>query len=184
MPLPGCAWWHLILTNHATWLPGDPRGFRDHDHRVHSSGDYKHRPPAGEKAGLHDYAKRHAGPERIFTPEQRVWVGEALLNAIRGTERRCLTVAVGPSHSHVLIEADDNLSAAKALTGRLKRVSSYALRDRLPGQIWAQRGKPIRIRDREHQLNVFNYILDHAEKEGAWTWRFDRGEHGVLGEKR
>ena len=173
MPLPGCAWWHLILTGRCTWLPGDPRGFRSRDHRIHSGGDYKHRPPEGEHAGLHAYHRRKAGHEHVFTPKHRALVGEALRRAAEFAERRCLTVAVGPSHGHLLIECEDRLDEAKKLAGRLKRVSSILVRETLPGRIWADGGKPIRIRNREHQLSVFEYILDHAEKEGAWTWRFD-----------
>ncbi len=53
MPTPGKCWWHNILSTHGSWLPGNPRGFRSRNHRIHSSGDYKNPPPLGEHAGLH-----------------------------------------------------------------------------------------------------------------------------------
>ena len=31
-------WRHVILNLRHTWLPGDPRGFRNRGHRTHSSG--------------------------------------------------------------------------------------------------------------------------------------------------
>jgi hypothetical protein len=37
------------------------------------------------------------------------------------------------------------------------------------GKLWAKRCKVVRIRDREHQQNVYRYILDHR-REGAWVW--------------
>ena len=44
------------------------------------------------------------------------------------------------------------------------------------GLLWAVRSKVIPIRDRAHQLNAYNYILEHAE-EGAWVWDFLKGEN-------
>ena len=82
MPQPGCAWWHLILSGRNTWLPGDARGFRNRDHRVHSSGDYKNRPPQGEHQGLYDYHKQRAGDPIVFQPTHRTVLGEAMYEAI------------------------------------------------------------------------------------------------------
>lgn len=174
MPLPGYAWWHLILSGHCTWLPGDARGFRSRAHRIHSSGDYKNRPPEEEHKGLRCYNQDHAAKPRFFQPEHRKLLGETVLAAITRAELRCLAVAVGASHSHLLVECQDDYMVARRLSGRLKQVSSFAVRDFLPGKIWAKGGKPIRIKDQRHQQQVFFYILEHAEKEDAWVWRFDQ----------
>jgi hypothetical protein len=53
MPKPGMRWRHCVIGTHNSWLPGDPRGFRAIDHKIHSSGDYKNPPPEGEHSGLH-----------------------------------------------------------------------------------------------------------------------------------
>ncbi len=53
-----CVWFHITCNTYGSWLPGDPCGFRDHDHRIHSSGNYKGPPPAGEHTLLHQNARR------------------------------------------------------------------------------------------------------------------------------
>jgi hypothetical protein len=40
-----------------------------------------------------------------------------------------------------------------------------------PGRVWAKRGKIVPISDREHQVRVMNYIIEHAS-EGAVVWSF------------
>jgi hypothetical protein len=49
-------WFHVILTTYGAWLPGDPRGFRTPNHRLHIEGDYKTPPLTGKHARLHETA--------------------------------------------------------------------------------------------------------------------------------
>ena len=51
MPAEGMLWRHVICHAKNTWLHGDERGFRDRDHRAHSSGDYYNPPPKDEHQG-------------------------------------------------------------------------------------------------------------------------------------
>jgi hypothetical protein len=51
MAQPGMLWRHVIINTFCTWLHSDERGFRSRKHRIHSSGDYRRRPPKGEHAG-------------------------------------------------------------------------------------------------------------------------------------
>jgi hypothetical protein len=55
MPLRGKAWWHVQIGTYCAWLPGDKRGFRNRDHRIDSTGDYRDPPPPDEHAGLREY---------------------------------------------------------------------------------------------------------------------------------
>ena len=172
----GCCWWHLILSTYGSWLPGDARGFRNKEHRVHSSGDYRHRPPVGEHRQLHEHAQKSTSAAVIFSPTQRRDAGQAICQSIKRANVQCLALAAGPTHVHLLVEYDWHWEAIEKLAGRLKQTSSFQLRETIPGRLWAGRGRPIRIRDRDHHRNVFHYILNHGQKEGAWVWRFDRGE--------
>ncbi|MEM6458805.1 MAG: hypothetical protein AAF710_05370 [Planctomycetota bacterium] len=172
MPPPDTRWWHLILTARGQWLPGDPRGFRSRRHRIHSSGDYKHHPPADEHQDLFRYHKRHAAPPVTFPVPVRELLGRALQTKTKALKLQCLCLAVGPSHAHMLLRGPADFDETRKIVGRLKQAASHAVRSDLPGRIWADGGKPIPIRDREHQLRVFRYILKH-ENEGAWVWRFD-----------
>jgi hypothetical protein len=55
---------------------------------------------------------------------------------------------------------------------RRRRESMFELRKGgWKTKLWGKRGKFLRIRDRPHQLNVFRYILRHAE-HGAWVWYY------------
>jgi hypothetical protein len=91
-------------------------------------------------------------------------------------EMPCLCLAAGPTHTHLLASLRDDWTFVKKQVGRLKQAGSHAIRDVLPGKVWAAGGKPIRVRDRGHHREVFGYILKHV-REGAWVWRFD-GEQG------
>ncbi len=172
MPHAGRAWWHLILTTKGSWLPGDPRGFRDHNHRLHSSGDYRHLPPTGEHAGLLRHNQRLAAAAVILSPAARELIGSALRSKLQLDACRTLALTVAPTHAHLLVELAGDYLAVRQYMGHLKRTSSHAVRQVLPGTVWAKSGRPIQIKDRAHQLQVFQYICAHAQKERAWVWTF------------
>jgi len=122
-------WWHLILTCRGQWLPGDPRGFRSRDHRLHSSGDYKHRPPDGEHEGLHHTMQKRSADAVLIPEHARQPLGAAMLHKATNIEAPCLTLAVGPSHTHMLIALANDWDTVKRDTGRLKQAGSHAIRD-------------------------------------------------------
>lgn len=167
-------WFHIMWSTYGAWPPGDPRGFRNRFHRIHSSGDYKNPPPKGEHAGLHRHAKRimHKSPV-MLVPELRQRARDAILEKADALELLVVTVAVSATHAHVLAKLD----AARLIevVGKLKRHSSHSMRDALPGQVWAARRKDKPIRDRAHQMRIVRYILDHALKEGASVWCTRKG---------
>lgn len=75
-------WFHIMWSTYGVWLHGDPRGFRDRFHRIHSSGDYKHPPPKGEHAGLHRYMARIMHKEPVSLDRS---LREPTLDAILGS---------------------------------------------------------------------------------------------------
>jgi len=167
-------WWHLILSTKRSWLPGDARGFRSREHRIHSSGDYKQRPPDDEHAGLRNTNEQYAAPVEI-PRELRGVVVDAIHRKLDKQAYEVLVIAVGMHHAHLLVRLPDDYTSVKKVAGQLKQASSHAVREHLPGRLWADGGKPIRIRSRRHQLEVFEYIREHA-KEGATVWCFKDGE--------
>jgi len=71
---------------------------------------------------------------------------------------------------------DENreLAIARHFVGIAKKESALALSDAnlMPnGGVWAKRCRVLSIRDRAHQLNVYNYIKKHASR-GAAIWVF------------
>jgi REP element-mobilizing transposase RayT len=166
-------WWHVIISTLNSWLPGDKRGFRSRGHKLHSSGDYKRPPPAGEHAGLQRYHKERAGEAVVIPAECREIVGRAILAKLNKLGYRVLAVAVAATHSHWLVEMPEDESDVRKIVGQCKTKSSHAIRAQVPGRVWAYRGKNIRVKDRTHQLNVYRYILTQPD---AWIGDFKKAE--------
>ena len=170
----GRAWFHVQWSTFGTWLPGDPRGFRNHKHRIHSSGDYKNPPPKGEHAGLRRYAQRvmHGKAVTLSSPLRERVRDEIVRKSIDlGLDPRALAVCF--NHVHLLANLDAH--RIRASVGQLKRASSHRISDAIAGTVWAARCHPLLVRDREHYLTVFRYILAHERREGAAVWRKQAG---------
>ena len=176
MSSPGKRWYHATFGTHNSWLPGDPRGFRNKQHRIHSSGDHRNPPPKGEHAGLHAHAKSISGDTVMLCPSQREVAGLALQQTMEKHGHKLLIIAVGGMHVHMLVELPNELRKAKNAIGYAKMAASMRLKDDLPSKVWARGGNNKPIRDEEHHRNTFKYILDHRT-EGAWVWTF-RDEEG------
>ncbi len=165
---PRHRWVHLILHTRNSWLHGDPRGFRDRRHRIHSSGDYKNPPPPGEHGGLNVWARGRAGDAvKLDAASCRAALGVAVRKM---ADAGCvpLVVLVGANHVHAL-HALPTGAAADQIIHALKRRMSLAIAKHIPRPVWAP-GQSIRtIRDAGHQRNAFNYICRHGG-EGAVLW--------------
>lgn len=184
MPEPGMLWRHVIINTRGTWLHGDARGFRSRKHRIHSSGDYRNPPPPGEHAGLHDYHQARSRGEVTLANALRRTIGRALLANLLGRHYRVLAVAVGKVHAHVLVELPESLPIVKAIVGDAKRHSSRAIRDQLPGSVWAA-GGTFKIVAHDGYLRGANDYILYDQGPGAWTWSFkDRSREGMFGRKR
>ena len=59
------------------------------------------------------------------------------------------------------------------MIGRVKKVSSHRIRDRLPGKVWSKGCNFVSIRDERHWLNVLKYIEDHAHNSWMYKGDFD-----------
>jgi hypothetical protein len=125
-------WLHVQWSTYGAWLPGDPRGFRNRDHRIHSSGTYKAPPPSGEHIGLLWYATSRLKKNPVtLSMEHRVLARDAIVQKAAILRRPLAALAVCGQHVHALISVDDSIVDAEV--GKLKRHSSHALRDGLPG---------------------------------------------------
>jgi len=175
MPLPGKCWYHITIGTHNSWLPGDPRGFRTRDHRLHSSGDHKHPPPEGEHAGLHSFAKGISGDPVVLPAGARAIACKKLVAALQRHRTHVLIVSVGGMHAHLLVELPTDKTQAKKLIGVAKKSASHSIAKAIPGKVWSHGCGLKPIRNVEHQRNTFAYIARHAE-DGAALWTFrDKG---------
>jgi hypothetical protein len=165
---------HGICMYHGQWLPGDERGWRSRDHKVHSSGDYRHPPPAGEHDGLRTWTERamRGKPIRLRKCEYPM-LGMAFVYKLHALGGRVRCLECGPTHVHVLY--DSNGADAKSELAKAKQFASLKLTTRA-GRIWARDASVDQVRNVQHARRLWVYILKHAQKEGAWTWRYDRDE--------
>ncbi|MEM6257296.1 MAG: hypothetical protein AAGI37_03160 [Planctomycetota bacterium] len=197
--MPGWnGWYHCMSNTYGTWLPGDPRGFRTRKHREHVGGDYKNPPPKGKYHTRHEHAKQSLKRDVVvLSAEARQACVEAMVQAWLDVHKvEVLAASVSAMHIHVLARFGDVPSnpvdevdgvkptpsrgglrekdPARYFVAIAKERSAKSLAEAglvAPGGVWAKRGKIVPIRDRQHQLNAYRYILDHAS-EGAAVWCF------------
>jgi hypothetical protein len=175
MPLLGTTWYHVTVGTLNSWLPGDPRGFRTRDHKLHSSGHHRSPPPVGEHAGLLTCARSAAGTPLVLPRPLRRVIGLAFVERLEQLDRQLLVISVGGLHCHNQVLLPTDRDAAKREIGLCKRHASFKVRAQLPGRIWARECGLAPIRDRQHQINTYNYIRNHYHS-GAWVWTFREGE--------
>ena len=172
MPKDTRIWHHIILTTYGAWLYGDPRGFRTRHHREHVIGDYNNPPPAGTYFEQEQRSREQLKQPPVELP--KIWrpkVGRAVWQELTRLGAWVLVMAVAGQHVHLLVKLPRG--RARPWAGRAKRYATLRLRELgWQGKLWGVRGKAVRIRDRQHQVNTFNYIRRHAEV-GAWigVWK-------------
>jgi hypothetical protein len=165
-------WFHVTTHTYGAWLYGDARGFRTRHHREHVEGDYKNPPPRGKyDAKAARSRKLLKQPPVILTPEWRKIIGEAVRDKLRDLGALVLCVSMSGQHAHLLAKMLPGPIPRKWVGQAKKHAKFIANAAGWTGKLWAVRSKPTPVKDREHQLNVFHYILRHAE-EGAWVWDF------------
>lgn len=161
-------WHHLILTTYGAWLPGDARGFRTRHHREHVDGDYRDPPPRLDYVKLRRTCNAQLKQEVVsIAAKWRPLLGEALIEKFTLLGANVLIVAVASQHVHLLAKLRP--ADVRKFSGMAKKHSTFTLHNhRWTGLVWGRRGKVIRIRDRQHQVNTFRYILRHRQ-QGAWV---------------
>jgi hypothetical protein len=162
-------WQHVVLGTRCAWLHGDERGFRDRRHRIDSSGDYKNRPPEGEHEGLHRYFKANSRDPVDFDSNVRILVCRYFVLKLKEMGIRVIAVSVGKRHLHALVYMVDDYQEKRLLIGRAKQRASHAVREILPGTIWAGGGKYKPVDNAPYLHNVFQY-LRVGQEPGTVAW--------------
>ena len=171
MPTPGKRWYHITFGTLNSWLPGDPRGFRARNHKIHSSGDHKNPPPKGEHAELHAYSQSISGNPALLPKALHRLIGERVIDNLSQHGDRVLVISVSAMHIHLLAELSCDPAQAKLVIGNAKKSASQAIGDALPGRVWSRDCGIKPIRDEEHHCNTYLYIRKHA-LEGAFVWTY------------
>ncbi|HVK18889.1 MAG TPA: hypothetical protein VM533_18305 [Fimbriiglobus sp.] len=165
-------WFHCTTHTYGAWLHGDPRGFRTRHHREHVEGDYKNPPPKGKYDWQYQRSQKLLKQAPVMLARDwRPVIGEALVEMFLRLEAQLLCLSMGGQHCHLLAKMPPG-PVPKEWIGRAKKHSHFLANERgWTGKLWAVGSKVIPVRDRAHQLNVFQYILRHS-REGAWIWDF------------
>jgi hypothetical protein len=162
--LATCGDWEPVLVLH-----GDERGFRSRKHRIHSSGDYKDRPPETEHRGLREYHRRRSGRPVNFRIDVRIVIVREFVCKMQSLGLPIIACAIGKRHLHALTELPFDYAEMKKAVGKCKQKASHAVRQILPGIIWAEGNEFNRIKDRGHFQNAYDYIRTKQEP-GAVVW--------------
>jgi len=167
-------WYHVNGNTYGTWLPGDPRGWREKRHRKHVPGDYKNPPPPGFGDDILRRSRRLLKyPPVRFDPDQRELAGTALVETLLARRIEVLALSMDAIHYHILGRFPDG--QVRRHVGRAKLHAYHLLRERWQvGKVWQALCNVTPVSDRTHQVNVFRYIRSHADK-GAWVWTFHEG---------
>ena len=171
-------WRHIVVGTQCSWLHGDARGFRSRDHRLHSSGDYKDPPPAGEHEGLHRYHQQRSAEPVDLTIDARVIVCRAFVNKWRSLGYRIIACSVGKRHLHAVVEGPDDYGELTKAVGKAKQAASHAVRHLVPGTIWAATGGFKPVRGTGHLRNSYKYVRTRQEA-GTVVWSHRDDENWV-----
>ena len=175
-------WYHCTAWAYGRWLRGDPRGWRERDHRLHVAGDYKHPP---ERTPYADALYRRSkalmrNPPVTFAAGDRPTMGKLALESLAIQKIAVAALSVGGEHLHLLIQCPKK--NPKVVVGKVKNhIWMHLINggpmlkprnpENPPAPLWAVESHPKPVKDKAHGTNVVAYILDH-EEEGAWVWAF------------
>ncbi|MFO0864971.1 MAG: hypothetical protein U0744_10020 [Gemmataceae bacterium] len=155
-----------MVSTYRSWLPGDKRGFRSRDHKIHSSGDYKEPPPLDEHAGLRAFHAKD-GSKVVIPFDVKELLGRKILAKFEKLDLRINAVSVSSTHSHWLAELPADRTEAKRVVGEIKAIAGQAVRKLIPGGIWARGAKLTPVDAPRYQRNVYFYII---RQDDAWVW--------------
>ena len=171
-------WQHIMIGTRCSWLHGDRRGFRDRDHRKHSTGDYKNPPPENEHANLRRYYEKRSGKPVDFDLGLRIEVCRHFVSKMLSLGFRVIACSVGKRHLHALVELVSDYHERRKIVGKCKQKASHAVRLILPGNIWAEGGEFKKINDADHLTNAYDYIRTKQEP-GAIVWSHKPDENWI-----
>ena len=181
MSAPWNYWYHVSSNTKATWLHGDPRGFRTRHHREHIEGDYRN-PPL---SGTYDEKLRRSksllkDPPVNLTFEHRLIVCRTMAEALDFHKIWFANIAIGSKHFHLLAQFPPDrtmangrpiLDPAMHFTGIAKKESARrlsALGLKPQGHTWGKKSHPVPIEIEEHFLYLRDeYIPEHVNQGAA-----------------
>jgi hypothetical protein len=113
-------WRHVMLGTRCSWLHGNLKGFRNREHRIHSSGDYKNPPPKDEHRGLREYHEKRSGKPVSLDQSLRIIVAREFVLKMKALGYRVIVCSVGAKHLHSIAELPERHAEVKREVGKCK----------------------------------------------------------------
>jgi hypothetical protein len=104
-----------------------------------------------------------------LTLQVRIAVLRAFVEKMQALGFRIIAASCGEKHLHGLPELVTEYGECRKIVGKCKQKASHAVRDVLPGRIWAEGGSYEEIEDVGHLHNTYNYIREKQEA-GTVVW--------------
>jgi hypothetical protein len=101
----------------------------------------------------------------------RARIGLELLKQFLKRGYRVLCISVSRLHIHLLVELPIDEKETKRIVGLCKGAASHAVRDVMPGCVFAEGASYELILNPDHHGNVYDYIL-YKQGKGAFSWCF------------
>ncbi len=167
-------WYHVNGNTYGTWLRGDPRGWRARKHREHCEGDYKNPPSRGMYDDLLKLSRQRLECNPVLLDWNAIVVaGQSLVEKLIDKSVEVIAFSLDKRHYHILARYPS--TDVRWWVGLAKKHAFHELNALgRKGPLWAKRNRVLPLRDRRHQENTFEYILDHAYR-GAWVWHWRVG---------
>lgn len=171
--------WLVTWTTYATWLPGDPRGFRTWRAREYVPPPQRY--AVGDEAMYesvgyqcrHAAAQATAGPAVQLSAEQRRTVLTATVHELAWTPLEPTILAVEAVHVHLLAEFGE--ASIRRVVGRLKSAATRALKEhgsQPTKRFWAKGCHMRSFSDETAIHRAFEYVQRHRDQGAAiHTWR-------------
>ena len=163
--LPWNDWYHCMGNIYGTWLPGDHRGFRTRNDKLHVPYDYKHRPPKGTYDRLYERSKRLMTYPTVYldTPGQRQRVLDEFVASLLRHHVELAILSIDRVHFHALARLPDHnprrwIGLAKKESSQYCKQTGHAPE----GGLWGAACECKPVEDESHYHAAFGYIADHA----------------------
>lgn len=107
-------------------------------------------------------------PPVRLSPEARELAADAVVSTFERHAIQMIALAIDDHHAHLLARFEDD--RPRHWVGLAKKHSARAITDAgiVPrGKVWAVRSHAQPVRDRDHQVTAYRYILAHANRDAT-----------------
>ena len=170
-------WWLVTWTTYASWLPGDPRGFRMWRGREYIPPPKRYAKPGEPTYTPGPYRERHAiykaatgTPVRLTTAEQ-VLLLPALVAEIDAIPLVAAIISIAAQHVHLL--AQFGTMPIRRIVGRLKAAATRIWHEQGgdSSRLWSRNCDMKSKADRASLRAAHKYVRDHRDHGAVvHTW--------------